>query len=107
MNATAISKLLSINIKRSRKERKLTQEQLAEAVGISTRHLSDIERSDAFPSPEVIEQIAAELGVPSYTLFLPSEENRVEVVYTQNIKTMLDTEISKALRTVAEKLSTE
>ena len=51
----AISILLSNNIKRLRKENQLTQEQLAERCGISTRHLSDIERSDAFPSPDVIE----------------------------------------------------
>ena len=101
-----ISILFSENIRRIRKERSITQEQLAEQAGISTRHLSDIERADSFPSPEVIEQIAKVLDVPSYAFFLPSEHSRAEIAYSERIKKILDAEITKALKVVADKIST-
>lgn len=96
----AISELLSCNLKRLRKERNLTQEQLAEKAGISVRHLSDIERSDSFPSPEVIEQIAKQFKVPSYTLFLPEEECRDQVLFSQKYGNLLQEEVIKALERV-------
>ena len=102
-----IARLLSDNIKRLRKDNKLTQEQLAERCGISTRHMSDIERSDAFPSPEVIEQIAKVLNIPSFILFLPSEKGRVEYIYSQRIEKMLESAISLALRNTIDKLECE
>ncbi len=101
----AISILLSNNIKRLRKENQLTQEQLAERCGISTRHLSDIERSDAFPSPDVIEELANVLDVSSYVLFMPIEQSRIEIIYSQKIEKLLESEISKALKSVCDKIS--
>ena len=67
-----ITKLLSANVKRHRLDKKYTQEQLAEKIGISVRHLSDIERADTFPSPEIIELLSDAFGLSfSYLLFLP------------------------------------
>ena len=102
-----ISTLFSENIRRIRKEKSLTQEQLAEQAGISTRHLSDIERADSFPSPEVIEQIAKVLEIPSYSLFIPLEQSRIEIIYTHKIKKLLETEISKTLKYVSDKISAQ
>lgn len=97
-----ISKLLSNNVKSLRKSRGMTQEQLAEQLGISVRHISDIERYDSFPSPILIEQIAKQFSVPSYTLFLPDEEHRAEILYYQKYANVLREEISCALeRTTA------
>jgi transcriptional regulator with XRE-family HTH domain len=52
-----------------RRERKLTQEQFAEHVGISVDFLSLIERGINAPSFETIEQMAKSLRVPVKTLF--------------------------------------
>jgi transcriptional regulator with XRE-family HTH domain len=52
-----------------RHERKLTQEQFAEHVGISVDFLSLIERGINAPSFETIEQMAKSLRVPVNVLF--------------------------------------
>jgi transcriptional regulator with XRE-family HTH domain len=52
-----------------RHERKLTQEQFAERVGISVDFLSLIERGINAPSFETIEQIGKKLRVPVKVLF--------------------------------------
>jgi transcriptional regulator with XRE-family HTH domain len=57
-----------------RHERKLTQEQFAERVGISVDFLSLIERGVNAPSFETIEQMARRLRVPVKALFDFHEE---------------------------------
>jgi transcriptional regulator with XRE-family HTH domain len=52
-----------------RLQRKLTQEQFAELLGISVDFLSLIERGINAPSFETIEQIASRLQVPVSKLF--------------------------------------
>ena len=52
-----------------RHERKLTQEQFAERVGISVDFLSLIERGINAPSFETIEQMGKKLRVPVRALF--------------------------------------
>lgn len=94
-----ITKLLSSNVRRHRMDKKYTQEQLAEKIGISVRHLSDIERADAFPSPEVIELLSGAFGLSSsYILFLPSEKEKVETLLCSSIKETLDKEIRQAIQ---------
>lgn len=98
----SVSIILSRNIKTKRADLELTQAQFAEKIGISVRHLSDIERSDTFPSPAVIEAIASVFDVPSYTLFLPDEVARKELIINSSMKKMLDKEINKAIDKVME-----
>ena len=52
-----------------RQERPLTQEEFAELLGISVDLLSLIERGINAPSFEVLEQMAAGLGLPVRDLF--------------------------------------
>ena len=56
-----------------RLERKLTQEQFAEFLGISVDFLSLIERGINAPSFETIEQMARRLRIPVKSLFDFSE----------------------------------
>ncbi len=60
-----------------RRERKLTQEQFAEHVGISVDFLSLIERGINAPSFETIEQMAKSLRVPVKALFEFPEKRSV------------------------------
>lgn len=99
-----ITKLLSSNIRRLRIEKGFTQEQLSERIGISVRHLSDIERADSFPSPEVIELFAKALELPSaYVLFLPTEIARLEILLNISMKGTLDNEINLAIQRTLER----
>jgi transcriptional regulator with XRE-family HTH domain len=61
--------LLGARIKELRKERQMSQEQLAEAVGIEPKHMSRIEVGGSYPSLSRLERIALILGVPMRDLF--------------------------------------
>jgi transcriptional regulator with XRE-family HTH domain len=57
------------NLRSIRTQRKLTQEEFAELVGISVDFLSLIERGINAPSFEVLEQMAKRLKLPPMVLF--------------------------------------
>lgn len=65
-----LKKNLGEKIKELRKTRKLTQEQLAELVGIDSKNISKIENGNNYPAPETISAIADALGVNIYELFI-------------------------------------
>ena len=65
-------------MKEMRKAKKLTQEQLAELVGIEPQNLSKIECGMHFPQPDKIEKIAYALGVNISELFDFEHFNRKE-----------------------------
>ncbi len=64
-----IKKLLGKKIKLIRKERKLTQEQLAELVDIGTPNISYIENGKFAPSNETLQKIAKALDVSPSELY--------------------------------------
>ena len=64
-----IKKEVGEKIKRLRKRRGLTQEQLAELVDISSRNLSNIEQGISCPKPETLENILISLHTTTQELF--------------------------------------
>jgi transcriptional regulator with XRE-family HTH domain len=67
--ATTLRRQFGIRLKALRLERKLTQEQFAELVGISVDFLSLIERGVNAPSFEVLEKVSAALRLRVRELF--------------------------------------
>jgi transcriptional regulator with XRE-family HTH domain len=67
--ALSLRKQFGIRLKAIRAERKLTQEEFAELVGISVDFLSLIERGINAPSFEVLEQVSRKLRLPVRELF--------------------------------------
>lgn len=57
------------NLKFYRKQAGLTQEKLAEKIGMSTSYIGDMEARERFPSAETIDKIADALNVPISILF--------------------------------------
>jgi len=57
------------NMKNLRKSRKISQSRLAELCESSQKYIAEIEVGKKFPSPNMIERIAAALGIESYSLF--------------------------------------
>ena len=57
------------NLKYYRKCAGLTQEKLAEAIGMSTSYIGDMEARERFPSAETIDKIAAVLNIKPAILF--------------------------------------
>jgi len=66
---TSLRALLSHNIKEQRRILGLTQAQLAERVETSTHYIGQIELGNKFPTPEMLERIAAALEIDSPQLF--------------------------------------
>ncbi len=57
-----------------RRARKLTQERLAELVGVSTEWISQVERGVGLPSLEMLARIAEPLGVRGSELVAATED---------------------------------
>ena len=66
---TNIRRLLATNIKIYRNELGITQSKLAEKANTATHYIAMIEGCKNFPSPEMIERIAAALEKDSADLF--------------------------------------
>lgn len=65
----SLKEKLGARIQELRKHKKLTQECLAEMVGIDTPNLSNIERGKRFVSSDTLEKIVTALGVKESELF--------------------------------------
>jgi transcriptional regulator with XRE-family HTH domain len=66
---TSIRALLASNIKKKRRLLSISQEQLAEKVSTSANYIAQIEQENKFPSPDMIERIAAALEIDTPELF--------------------------------------
>lgn len=68
--------VLAGNVYRLRKDRGLTQEQLAEAVGVRQPRIAEVERGDANPRLATLAKLALALGVPVWALLAPDSRDR-------------------------------
>lgn len=73
-----LKKQLGENIKKYRKINKLTQEKLAEKVGVEIISISSIETGRYFPTPENLVKISQALNVKLSDLFEFKEEFKCE-----------------------------
>lgn len=69
-----LAKLLGGNIALLRKQRSMTQSQLAGALGIEIETLSKYERGILSPRIGHLEKLCAVLEMPAWTLFVSAEE---------------------------------
>ena len=72
---TNIRDLLAKNMRKFRNAQGFTQAYLAEKVDTSTHYIGMIEKSNKFPSPEMIERIATALGIDTIDLFIPEKKH--------------------------------
>jgi transcriptional regulator with XRE-family HTH domain len=61
-------------IKNARKNKDITQEQLAEKMNISPRYLMSIENENKKPSYNVLFRLIRELGISADTIFFPEDK---------------------------------
>ncbi|MDR2716928.1 MAG: helix-turn-helix domain-containing protein [Treponema sp.] len=101
MTGADLRHILSKNIKLLRKQRSLSQVELAEKADISIPFLSNIERGNKWPHPDTLTKLAEALGVEVYALFIidcsPKEELeqlRQEII--QDIKNNYDDRLEKS-----------
>ena len=67
-----IKKEIGLKIKKLRQKERLTQEQLAEKLGIATRTLAGIEIGESFISAKTIDNIVQYFGMPFEDLVISS-----------------------------------
>ena len=90
-----IKKILGARIQYIRKSLKMTQEQLAERIGIEPQNVSRIEIGKNYPAPDNLTKIAAALGVEVYELFVFGEEKSVPAM-----KKFVISELNRSNKTV-------
>ena len=74
-NSTMIKELFGKRLKEVRKAKKLTQEQLAEYVGVDTSSISNIENGRYFPSSENMDNIFKVLNITPVEFFCFGHNN--------------------------------
>lgn len=99
-----IKKIFGNNIHYYRKSRKLSQEQLAEKLEISTKHLSTLETGKVFASAELIEKIAKELNVSLSALFYSPQDDSIDETDYSKINQIIEEENKNSLIKIKERI---
>jgi len=102
---TNLRDILASNLKKNRKKCGISQSKLAELAGISTQYIAMIELSRQFPTPEVLERIAAALGIEAYELFSvpPSPESSMERLHKDIIREIREVIVEVLEKALADK----
>lgn len=92
-----LKQIFGNNLHSYRKLRSLSQEQLAEKLDISIKHLSTLETGKVFASAELIEKIADVLQVSISALFYTPDEKSFDESDLAKIEKILEVESLKSL----------
>ena len=79
-----VKEILGQNLKEHRKRLGITQSELANRAGLSTQYLGMIEIARNFPTADVLERLAAALGIKSNELFSASDSPEIAMEQLQN-----------------------
>jgi len=106
---TSLRAVLAFNMKNQRHFLGISQSKLAEKVNTSTHYIGMIENKKKFPTPEMLERIAAALEIDAPALF--STKNYPLIGTVENFKEQVMHDISLVLsqriREFGQELSTE
>ena len=102
-----LKQIFGSNIHTYRKNKNLSQEQLAEKLGISIKHLSTLETGKVFASAELIEKIAENLEVSVSALFYSSEEKSFDDSDYWRIEKIIEEESSRAVYLIKDRIHKE
>lgn len=104
MEEINIRKIFGNNVKKYRKQQKLSQEQLAEKLGISTNHLSVIETGTKFVTYKLLEKIITELNVLPSSLFQCTQTAANDESVQNKINNVINSEIELTAMRIKSKL---
>lgn len=96
-----VKKIFGQRLRWLRQAKKLTQEQLGQAVHVDYKHIGAIERGIRAPSFDVIERLAKFLKVEHYQLFLPADAKEIDIEAELRAVT---SEMDKAQRATVERV---
>jgi len=97
-----LKEIFAKNLKANRNKYGLSQAKLAEKADISTHYVAMLELAHNFPTADILERLAAAMGIQVFELFFvspsPREEvERLHLAVIEDIRNTIDTEIEKAL----------
>ena len=95
MESKDIQKRLAENLRKIRKNKKLTQFELAIKCDLSEAMIKNIELNRSWPSEKTLSQITKALDIDIYKLFLPVAADREQ---KKEIKMSIKEEIIKEIR---------
>lgn len=84
-----LTRLVALNLKRIREEKKLSLEKLAEQTGVSKSMLSQIERGDSSPTISTVWKISNGLKV-SFTALLNTSEQEPTIIHQAELHPLLE-----------------
>lgn len=76
------NRIVAANIRKHRKSLRMTQESLAFAAGLSSQHLSKIERCACSPTVSTLVKLAECMGIEPAKLFEPGDIETFMYIYT-------------------------
>lgn len=104
MSVISLAKIFGNNIRKKRKELYLTQDELAERLGIGQQSLSRIERGVMAPKFERLEDIANALQCSVSALFYAErcEKDEIDWIIRENLQDLQEKEQKIILKLIAE-----
>jgi len=96
----SIKSIFGKNIKYYRKKLRLSQEQLAEKLDITTKHLSTIETGATFVSAELLEKFTKNLFISASSLFYSEDDISLDDSILTKMDQLIDNEYEKASNTI-------
>jgi len=95
---------LGERVKIKRESLKLTQEQLANALGLTSQYISAIEQNKRIPSLQSLVRLANELGTSADYLISGTDSAIADIVPAIKVDKTLNVEVKKALVTLINAL---
>lgn len=80
-----LRKIFIDNLKKIRKEKKISQMKIAELCETSTSYIGEIEIGKKFPSVEMIEKLANALNIKACELFMEDYSLQSDIDCTENV----------------------
>ena len=80
MTKEELMRIIALNLQKHRNDQNLTQEEVAEAAGISTAFLANMERGCKIMSVPVLRSLADALGVSTDDLLYESHSDRLSSI---------------------------
>jgi transcriptional regulator with XRE-family HTH domain len=96
----SIKAIFGSNVKYYRKQKRLSQEELAEKVDITPKHLSTIETGMTFVSAELLEKLTEYLQVSASALFYTVEQKSTDDSVLNKIDQIIERELLKTSETI-------
>ncbi len=93
----SVKEIFGKNIHEYRKQNGLSQEELAEQIDISIKHMSNLETGKVFASAELIEKIAQALDVSVSALFYTAQEKSFDSSDFSKIEKIIEEEAQNAI----------